>query len=174
MARSKAPPKSAQIRRKLQWTTKFFTFRWMAGAAALVTLFVAAAYFLTREPPVIPIWVLLQKTELETTAGGLAAGASGWEQLGRFAIRSQCAADLKARVNQERAQGSRVVFDETRGMVAITVLLIDRDSELQRKELVAGQNGIAKRVRHYECRAIPVRQPESWMRRKLRLSGLVR
>jgi hypothetical protein len=36
-----------------------------------------------------------------------------------------------------------------------------------------GRPKIVKRVRHYECRAVQVRQSDSWLRRKLRAMGLI-
>ncbi|MGH7834828.1 MAG: hypothetical protein ACREQK_14385, partial [Candidatus Binatia bacterium] len=34
------------------------------------------------------------------------------------------------------------------------------------------KNGIGKRVRNYECRYIQLPRPDSWLRRKLRQTGL--
>ena len=171
--RPKAPPRPVRIRNKFQWKKKFFTFPWLAGALAAVTLFVVVAYSFTREPRISPVWVLLQKTEVEPAASGPLGGAKGWERVGSFGLRAQCADDLKIRVKLDQEEGSQAVFDEVGGTVAITVLLMKIDSAQKTKELLAGRGGVTKRVRHYECRAVQIRQPDSWLRRKLREIGLV-
>jgi hypothetical protein len=171
--RPKAPPRPVRVRNKFQWKKKFFTFPWLAGALAAVTLFMVVAYSFTREPRISLVWVLLQKTEVEPAASGPLAGARGWERLGSFGLRAQCAEDLKTRVKLDQEEGSQAVFDEVGGTVAITVLLMKIDSAQKTKELLAGRGGVTKRVRHYECRAVQIRQPDSWLRRKLREIGLV-
>ena len=170
--RPKAPPRPVRVRNKFQWKKKFFTFPWLAGALAAVTLFMVVAYSFTREPRISPVWVLLQKTEVEPAASEPRGGARGWERLGSFGLRAQCAEDLKTRVKLDQEEGSQAVFDEVGGTVAITVL-IKMDSAQKTKELLAGGGGVTKRVRHYECRALQIRQPDSWLRRKLREIGLV-
>ena len=170
--RPKAPPRPVRVRNKFQWKKKFFTFPWLAGALAAVTLFMVVAYSFTREPRISPVWVLLQKTEVEPAASGPLGGAKGWERVGSFGLRAQCAEDLKTRVKLDQEEGSQAVFDEVGGTVAITVL-IKMDSAQKTQELLAGRGGVTKRVRHYECRALQIRQPDSWLRRKLREIGLV-
>jgi DnaJ domain len=169
-----APPGPVRAHKKFQWKKRFFTFPWLAGTVAGVTLFVVAAYAFYREPRYLPVWVLLQKTDVEPAASGHLAGATGWERLGGFGFKAECARELKARVKLDEEQGGHAVFDEVGGTVAITVLLIENDSAQKAKELVAGQGSVAKRVRQYECRAVQMRQPDSWLRRKLRETGLVR
>jgi hypothetical protein len=73
----------------------------------------------------------------------------------------------------DQEEGSQAVFDEVNGTVAITVLLTKVDSPLNSEKSLAGREKIVKRVRHYECRAVPIRQPDSWLRRKLRGTGLI-
>jgi hypothetical protein len=81
---------------------------------------------------------------------------------------------LKTHVKADQEQGSQAVFDESNGTMAITVLLSEADAALSAKKFLAGQKNITKRVRHYECRTVQVRQPDSWLRRKLRQTGLMR
>ena len=171
--RPEGPPRPVRVRNKFQWKKKFFTFPWLAGALAAATLFVVVTYLFTREPRISPVWVLLQKTEVEPAASGPLGGATGWERLGSFGLRAQCAENLKIRVKLDQEEGSQAVVDETSGAVAITVLLIKIDSALKAKQWHAGQESVTKRVRHYECRAVQIRQPDSWLRRKLREIGLV-
>ena len=139
--RPKAPPRPVRVRNKFQWKKKFFTFPWLAGALAAVVLFVVVAYSFTREPRISPVWVLLQKTELEPAASGPLGGARGWERLGSFGLRAQCADDLKIRVKLDQEEGSQAVFDEVGGTVAITVLLMKIDSAQKTKELLADEAG---------------------------------
>lgn len=171
--RPEAPPRPVRIRNRFQWKKKFFTFPWLVGALAAVTLFVVVAYSFTREPRISPAWVLLQKTEVEPGASGPLGGAKGWERLGSFGLSAQCAEDLKIRVKLDQEEGSQAVVDDVSGTVAITVLLIKIDPAVKAKQLPAGQESVTKRVRHYECRAVQIRQPDSWLRRKLREIGLV-
>ena len=115
----------------------------------------------------------MQRTEVEPAAGGPLGDAKGWEQVGSFGLRAACVENIKTRVRLDEQEGSQAVFDEVNGTVAITVLLIKGDAPLKAKEPLSGRGKIIKRVRHYECRAVPIRQPDSWLRRKLRATGLI-
>jgi hypothetical protein len=136
-------------------------------------LFLVTGYFVNSSPEISPVWLLLQKTEIEPAASAPIAGARGWQQLGSFGARAECARVLKTHVKADQEQGSQAVFDETNGTMAITILLNGADPALSGKSLLAGQKNITKRVRHYECRTVQVRQPDSWLRRKLRQIGWV-
>jgi hypothetical protein len=172
--RPQAPPRPVRVRTKFQWKKRFFTLPWLAGTVAGVTLFVVAAYAFYREPRYLPVWLLLQKTDVEPAASDHLAGATEWERLGSFGFKAACARELKARVKLDEEQGGHAVLDEHSGTVAITVLLIENDSAHKGDILVPGEGSVAKRVRQYECRAVQIRQPDSWLRRKLRETGLVR
>jgi len=172
-ARPKAPPRPVRVRKKFRWK-KFLTVPWLAGTAAGVTLFTVMAFSLTREPQFSPVWVLWQKTEVEPAASGSVENAQAWEQLGAFALRGECAQNLKYRVKLDQEQGSHVFFDEANATVAITVLLSETDAALNTKGLLAAEKSVTKRVRHYECRTVQIRQPDSWLQRKLRQTGWVR
>jgi DnaJ domain len=167
------PPWSIQVRETLQSAKKFFTFLRLAGAGAGLTLIVAAAYSLTRPPQITPAWILLEKTEVEPAASGPRGAKKGWEQVGSYGLRAACVENLKTRVRLDQQEGSQAVFDEVNGTVAITVLLTKGDAPLKAKEPLSGPEKIVKRVRHYECRAVPIRQPDSWLRRQLRGTGLI-
>ena len=169
--RPEAPARPVRARKKFQRNKKRFSFRWLAGAAACAGLFVAVAFLFTREPQYLSAWVLVQKTEVEPAGSGPLGGAKGWERLSSFGHKADCAQELRARVKQDERQGSHAVFDEAGGTVAITVQLID--SPPAAKEPGAGQARVTKRVRHYECRAVQIRQPDSWMGRKLQETGLL-
>jgi hypothetical protein len=171
--RPKAPSRAGRVRETFQSKKKFFTFARLAGAVAVLTLFVVAAYSVTRPPQITPAWILLQKSELEPAGSGPLGDAKGWEHVGSFGVRAACVQNLKTRVRLDQEEGSQAVFDEVNGTVAITVLLTKVDSPLNSEKSLAGREKIVKRVRHYECRAVPIRQPDSWLRRKLRGTGLI-
>ena len=172
--RFKTPTRLARSRRKPHWKKKkYLTWPRLAGAVAAATLFAVTTYLVTGEPEVLAAWVLLQRTEVEPAASAPPAGARGWEQLGRFGVRAECARVLKTHVRADQEQGSQAVFDENIGTLAITVLLSEIDSPPGGNELLAGEKRITKRVRHYECRTVQVRQPDFWLRRILRQSGFV-
>ena len=172
--RTNVPHWSIQVRETLQWAKKFFTFRRLVGAVAGLALIAAAAYSLTRPPPITPAWILLERTEVEPAASRSLGATKGWEQVGSFGLRAACVENLKARVALDQQESSQAVFDEVNGTVAITVLVAKGDDPpLKAKEPLSGRGKIVKRVRHYECRAVPIRQPDSWLRRKLRGTGLI-
>jgi hypothetical protein len=80
--------------------------------------------------------------------------------------------NLKSRVRLDKQEGSHVVFDEINGTMAITVLLTKVDAPVKDQAAPDGQE-IIKRVRHYECRAVQIRRPDSWLRQKLLEIGLI-
>jgi hypothetical protein len=131
----------------------------------------ALAYWVTSEPETVLAWILLQKTDVERGASATGEGARGWEQLATFTARAECAQGLKQRVRHDQEQGSHTIFDETNGTVAITILL--NDPTRSSKDLPAEQKSITRWIRHYECRAVRVRQPDSWLRQKLRRAGFL-
>jgi hypothetical protein len=65
------------------------------------------------------------------------------------------------------------VLDENNAMMAITILLSETDPALSTEPSLTSHKNITKRVRHYECRTVQIRQPDSWLRQKLRQIGLV-
>jgi curved DNA-binding protein CbpA len=126
-----------------------------------------------------------------------------WTILHRSGTRAECSYELKEIVKRDEREGSKAIVDEQGGALAITVHIKDeaalareyfgaklrqapntlekspeventlkqRASE-EAKEFVS-KNGITKRTRHYECRPGRVREPESWLRTKLRRVGLI-
>jgi hypothetical protein len=162
------------VRIKFRWNKKIFTRSRLAGAGAGVMLFLLAIYLLNRPPEVTPMWFLLQKTEIEPETSGTPSSSKGWETLGTFGVRAECARVLKTHVKADQEQGSQAIFDESNGTVAITVLLTETDVVAGAKNLATGQKKVTQRVRQYECRSVEVRQTDSWLRLKLRRIGLVR
>jgi hypothetical protein len=172
VVRRKAPLRPVRVRAPLQWDN-VFTLRRLAIAAVSVTVFVVAAYSLTRPPQITPAWILVQRTEIEPAESPLLGDAKGWEQVGSYGLRAACLENIKTRVRLDQEEGSQAIFDEVNGTVAITVLLTKADSPPKTKEALSGREKIVKRVRHYECRAVQIRRPDSWLRQKLREAGLI-
>jgi hypothetical protein len=170
--RRNAPDWMGQARDLHREAKKVFTIRRLAGTVVVLTLGAAAAYSLTRPPPITPAWVLWQRTEIEPAGGAGLGDAKGWEAVGSFGVRVACTESLRSRLKRDQDEGSQVVFDEVNATLAITVLLSKNESALN-QDAHNGRPKSVKRVRHYECRAVPVRQSESWLRRKLRSAGLI-
>jgi DnaJ domain len=170
-ARRQTARRPLHARRKFRWNPNIFTPSRIAATLTGVTLSLATLYILNRPSEITPVWLLLQKTEVETAAGGPAATNRGWERLGTFGVRAECARVLKTHVKADQEQGSQAVLDESNATMAITILLRETDPALSANPLLAGQKTLTKRVRHYECRTVQVRQPETWLRQKLRQTG---
>jgi hypothetical protein len=162
-----------RARPKFRWNRKFVTVPRAVGAAAGLLFFLVTLYALNRPPEITPVWLLLQRTEVENSASAAVTSARGWERLGSFGVRAECARVLKTHVKADQEQGSQAVLDESNATMAITILLSESEPAPSAKPLVTGQKNITKRVRHYECRSVQIRQPESWLRRKLRQTGVV-
>ncbi len=172
--RPKAAPRRVQARKKFDWKKKFLTFPRFAGIVAGVILFTMMVYILNGEPEITPIWILVQKNDVEPAPRESSTSRMGWEQLGAFGVRAECARILKTHVTADQAQGSQAVLDESNGTMAITVLLSESDPTMSAKEPTTGQKNITKRVRHYECRMVQARQADSWLRRKMHQIGFLR
>jgi hypothetical protein len=171
--RTRVPDWAVQLRQLYQDAKKAFTIRRLAGTALVLVLCVAAAYSLSRPPPITPAWVLWQQTEIEPAGVSSFGQAQGWEQVGSFAVRVACVESLKNRVKRDQNEGSQAIVDEVNASVAITVLVSRVDPQVKSTEAPNGPPKIVKRVRNYECRAVQVRRPDSWLRRKLRAAGLI-
>jgi hypothetical protein len=172
-ARRRTARQPLRARKKFRWDKKIFTPARIGAAIGGVIFPLVAAYILSRPPEITPAWLLLQKTEVEPAASGSVPSTKGWEQLGTFGVRAECARVLKTHVKADQEQGSQAILDENNATMAITILLRETDPGLSMEPLLADKKTITKRVRHYECRTVQVRQPYSWFRQKLRHVGLV-
>jgi curved DNA-binding protein CbpA len=165
------PIRFAEMLRSVRWKS-IFTRRRMAGALGGIILIMVAAHLLNRPPEITPLWLLVQKTEVNGVTNEAFASTGGWEQVGSFGVRAECARMLRARVRADQDEGSQAVFDEKNGTMAITVLLNGGKPAAGATQSAVGQKELTKRVRQYECRMVRVRQSESWLRRKFRQIGI--
>jgi hypothetical protein len=167
--------------------------------AVIVIAFLVNAVW--HEPQPVTVWVLFEKTAFEPPrrAAGPKAKGLNWRPSGRYSSRSECAGGLRKLVQRDQEEGSQAILDESDGTMAITVQITDQEALAQKyldaklrggggnesvdhealkqqahdeaREFVR-RNGVSKRVRNYECRYIQLPRPDSWLRRKLRQTGL--
>ena len=206
-ARSRAP--AAKVRRasrprrhadmrsrmaKILKTRSYFSKKqvgYVIAGAIVVLVFMYAA---RSQPRLAIAWTLMEKVELSSAKNiSPSDGAGqGWLRLGQYASVSECAGILRQRVRKDEQEGSRAVYDEQNGTMAITVYLKKAEAEpsgaaegdlkdgqrnFERKateestELVS-KNAI-KRVRSLECRKTQQLKVESWLQVTLRRMGLL-
>jgi hypothetical protein len=171
--RARVPEWAVQARELYQETKKAFTLRRLTVTAVVLILCAVAAYSLTRPPPIVPAWGLWQRTEIEPAGGSVLGQPQDWEQVGSFGVKVACVESLKSRVKRDQDEGSQAVLDEVNASLAITVLVSNAEPQAKSMEGDNGRPKMVKRVRHYECRAVQVRQSDSWLRRKLRAMGWI-
>jgi hypothetical protein len=147
------------------------------------TLVLLLGYAARSQPRLITAWTLLEKLEvspMETPA------RQDWAALAEYASATECVQMLREKVQKDEQEGSRAVFGEQSGAMAVTVLV--------QKETVAKQENSAatphdsppdegapsqerrvltKRVRTLECRATQRMEMESWLQSTLRRWGLL-
>jgi curved DNA-binding protein CbpA len=139
-----------------------------AAAVMCLLLFLAV-----RSVPSTAInWLLLERLEFSPPKAAAPPAVDGvnWTRLGEFASVSECAAALKEQVRRDEREGSRAVYDEKNGTMAITVHL--KKAALPEEAAADKESsqppGVTRRVRNLECRAIQVKKMESWLGRTLR------
>jgi hypothetical protein len=165
--------------------------------ALVAAVVVALAMYANRSVPrVIVMYSLLEKVEVSPpeSASASAEASPNWVTIGRYATVAECAGILKERVRKDEQEGSRAAFGEPNGTMAITVLIrsantkarenpqaaadldqspaIDGLLPLQQKSRAEGpeslQNGMTKRIRNLECRAVRQVESESWLQKAWR------
>ena len=192
--------KTAGILKQRQYFSKRRAVYILAAAMVVVVLIYAGR----SEPRLATAWTLVEKLEFSPAKNiSPTEGAGpGWTRLGEYASVSECAAMLKERVRKDEQEGSRAVFDEQKGTLAITVYLkketrqaqnnpgsktperstaIDPKTgqqQLEQQNIEEGnksfsEDGIIKRVRSIECRKTQRLESESWLRRTLKRMALV-
>jgi len=162
----------------------------IAGAMVLLVLLYAGR----SEPRLVTTWTLMEKLEVSRANSIASPGDAGhgWVRSGQYASVSECAGILKQRVRKDEQEGSRAVYDEQNGTMAITVYLKKAEPEpsagtegdskdgqrnFERRATEEGTELISKnvirRVRSLECRKTQQFEPESWLQRTLRGTGLL-
>jgi len=206
--RTSRPRRSAVSRAKMSGILKqrvAFSKRragFILGAAVVAIVLIYAG---RSEPRLATAWTLVEKLEFSPAQNisPPAAAGSGWNRLAEYASVSECAAMLKERVRKDEQEGSRAIFDEQKGTLAITVYL-KKDTrqaqndlsskttpehssgfdsnigkqQLEQQNTEAGnklfsEEGVSKRVRSLECRKTQRLESDSWLRRTLRRMALL-
>jgi curved DNA-binding protein CbpA len=157
------------------------------ASAMLVLVFIYAS---RSEPRLATAWTLMEKVEVSSAKGISPSDGAGkdWLRLGQYASVSECAGILTQRVRKDEQEGSRAVFDEQKGTMAITVFVKKGESErfptrggaakdeqqnFGRAEAEEGTESITKRVRTLECRKTQRLETDSWLQARLRRMGLL-
>jgi DnaJ-domain-containing protein 1 len=165
----------------------------IAGILLLVALILSAVL---EEPQTVTAWGLLEDTVNEPSQD--IRRERQWTSLGHYKTTAECAESLKKRVAMDAQEGGKVFLDERSGTIAMTIYakseaalaedylraklkqtppdadrqLLEQQAKEEAREFVR-KNGIAQRVKHYQCRELELLKPESWLRSKLRKLGLV-
>jgi curved DNA-binding protein CbpA len=102
---------------------RYFSRKWAGYTLAAAVMVLVLIYAGKSEPQLITVWTLVEKLEV-SPAKSLSppeGAGQGWVPLGQYASVSECAGILKQRVRKDEQEGSRAVFDEQNGTMAITV-----------------------------------------------------
>jgi hypothetical protein len=151
---SRASPRRSQGRKKSAPPTKHVVWpKWAACIVGIVVL-AWAGYAANQKSQMASAWMLVENTVEESidSGSGVKVPAPKWNSLARYSSRSQCVVGIKSMVKKDELEGSKAVFDEQGGTVAITVYIKD----------------MTKRVKNYDCREVRIIEPDSWWRRLLR------
>ena len=164
--------------------------------ALVAAVVVALAMYANRSVPrLIVTYSLLEKVEVSPpqSASASAEASPNWVTIGRYTTVAECAGVLRERVRKDEQEGSRAAFGEANGTMAITVLIRmanaktpgnPQAADLDQSPAVDGilppqqkspgqepesvQNGMTKRVRNLECRAVRQVESESWLQKAWR------
>jgi curved DNA-binding protein CbpA len=162
------------------------------ACAMVVLVFIYAS---RSEPRLATAWTLMEKVEV-SSAKNLSpsdGAGQGWLRLGQYASVSECAGILTQKVRKDEQEGSRAVFDEQKGTMAITVFVKKAEperfatgggaaakNEQQNVERAQAEEGtesisknVTKRVRTLECRITQRWETDSWLQATLRRLGLL-
>lgn len=177
-----------QVLKHALWFSKKRMAYVLVAAALVLTL----VYASRSEPRLVIAYSLFEKLEV-SPAKDASQTEDGWKPLGQYASLSECGAKLKEKVREDEQDGSRAVFGDPNGTMAITVL-VKRKTAPVRQDSSAGSStqsavnesfaqpdqnptgetskpandGMMKRVRNLECRATQRLISESWLSRLLR------
>jgi curved DNA-binding protein CbpA len=167
-----------------------FSKKGLGYALACAVVVLGFIYASRSEPRLATAWTLMEKVEVSSAKGiSPSDGAGkGWLRLGQYVSVSECAGILTQRVRKDEQEGSRAVFDEHKGTMAITVFVKKGEPERiatgggaakdeQRAEADEGVESISKnvtkRVRTLECRITQRWETDSWLQATLRRLGLL-
>jgi curved DNA-binding protein CbpA len=126
--RTSRPRSHASLRSKtaeILKSRRYFSRKWAGYTLAAAVMVLVLIYAGQSEPQLITVWTLVEKLEV-SPAKSLSPperAGQGWLPLGQYASVSECTGILKQRVRRDEQEGSRAVFDEQKGTMAITVYL---------------------------------------------------
>jgi hypothetical protein len=204
--RPSRPPRQAQPTRKpikIPKVQLHFSKKWAGYSLAAAVVILVLIYASQSVPRLITAWTLWEKVEISPPNGVSPSDGTGgsWVPVGQYVSVSKCTETLKERVRKDEQEGSRSVFGEPNGTMAITVH-IKKDAAPARTHANANTNressasieggpkpeqqlppqengetvptiGMTKRVRNLECRVTQRFETESRFRRALRKIGLL-
>jgi curved DNA-binding protein CbpA len=171
-----------------------FSKKGLGYALATAMVVLVFIYASRSEPRLATAWTLMEKVEVSSAKSiSPSDGAGqGWVRLGQYASASECAGILTQRVRKDEQEGSKAVFDEQKGTMAITVFVKKAEPErfatggdaakgeqqnFERAEAEEGTESISqnvtKRVRTLECRITQRWETDSWLQATLRRMGLL-
>lgn len=188
-ARTAASPRPRKIHIDWSYLSKK-PVRYALAAVAAAALLIYA----TRPQPRWTVgWTLVESVETSsiTNAPPSVRSPQNWAPVGQFESAPECAAALKKQVREDEREGSKAVFDERNGMMAITVQVRkaaasakaggssesaaandagSTPEQVQEAERVFS-SGAVRRVRNIECRAARRLETSSWAQRAWRQLG---
>ena len=188
--RPSGPRRQAEPRRKTAKIPKVrlhFSKKWAGYSLAAATGILVLIYAGQSVPRLITAWTLVEKLEVSPRKDvSPSEGArQDWVPVGHYASVSECVGILKERVRKDEQEGSRAVFGEPNGTMAITVFVkqettapaanesaLKSESPITERGPESPKNGMIKRVRSLECRATQRFETESRLRSTLRRVGL--
>lgn len=183
-ARREAPRarrRQAEVRRKTLKIPKLrlrFSKKWAGYSLAAAAVILLLIYAGRSVPRLATAWVLMEKLEVSpprNISPPVRAG-EGWVRVAEFASVSSCATAIKEKVRQDEREGSRAVYDEQNGTMAITLYVTKATAQEQQSMADAEssqKDSATRRVRNLECRATQRMEMESWLQRTLRGLGLL-
>jgi hypothetical protein len=153
---------------------------YLLGGAILVLLL---GYAARSQPRWVTAWALLEKLEVSPME---TPSSQDWAALAQYASAAECIGTLREKVRKDEQEGSRAVFADQNGAMAITVLVLKTPTIRENFDSPAKPEGsttdegspsqeqraMTKRVRSLECRPTQRVISESWLRSALRKIGL--
>ena len=175
------PPRQAEARRRTLKIPKLhlrFSKKWAGYSLAAAAAILLVIYAGRSVPRLATAYVLMEKLEVSPSRNisPPARAGDGWVRVAEFASVSNCAAAIKEKVRQDEREGSRSVYDEQNGTMAITLYV--KTATAQEEQSVADaessqKDSATRRVRNLECRATQRMEMEPWFQRTLRGLGLL-
>jgi hypothetical protein len=162
----------------------------------ILLLIVVSLSAVFEEPQTATAWALLESTVNESSKDP--PREREWTGLGQHNTAFECAENLKKQVGSDEQGGSQVLLDDRNGTMAMTIYtkseaalteeyldaklrqmppaadrqLLEQEAREEARETIR-KNGVAQRIKHYQCRQVRWVKPESWLRSKLKRLGLV-